>query len=65
VSAGREAGEQGGSFSALEDAQLRRLTDQAYDLRETPYLGDACQAVVDWHERTLPDRLDRRAGEAA
>jgi hypothetical protein len=51
-------------FSPIEQAQLRRLSDQAFDLRETPYLVDACQAIVDWHERTLPDRLERHARSA-
>jgi hypothetical protein len=50
-------------FSEVEAAQLRRLTDQAFDLRGTPYLRDACAAIVQWHERTLPDRLERRAKE--
>ncbi len=49
------------SLSPLEDAQLRRLVHQGHELRETPYLQDAAQAIVDWHEWTLPDRLERRA----
>jgi hypothetical protein len=48
-------------FSAVEKAHLRRLVYQAFDLRETAYLRDACEAIVDWLERTLPDRLERRA----
>jgi len=48
-------------LTAAEDAQLCRLVYQGFDLRETPYLRDACEAIVDWHERTLPDRLERRA----
>jgi hypothetical protein len=51
-------------FSALEEAPLRRLVYQAFDLRDGPYLVDACAAIVDWHELTLPDRLERRAREA-
>jgi hypothetical protein len=51
-------------FSDVEAAQLRRLVNQAFDLRETPYLRDACAAIVAWHERTLPDRLERRAKAA-
>ena len=46
-------------FSPLEEAQLRRLTNQAFDLRGSPYMVDACEAIVDFHERTLPDRLER------
>lgn len=52
------------AFSDAEAAQLRRLVDQAFDLRETPYLREACEAVVDFHERTLPDRLERQAKAA-
>jgi hypothetical protein len=52
-------------FSELEDAQLRRLVYQAFDLRETPYFRDACEAILDWNDRTLPDRLERRARRAA
>lgn len=48
-------------FSQVEEARLRRLVYQAFDLRETPYLRDACEAIVDWQERTFPDRLERRA----
>jgi hypothetical protein len=48
-------------FTAAEEAQLRRLTDQAFDLNRTGYLRDACAAIVNWNERTLPDRLERRA----
>jgi hypothetical protein len=49
------------SFDAAEEAQLRRLVYQAWDLRGGPYLLDACRAIVDWNEGTLPDRLERRA----
>jgi len=49
------------SLSPLEETQLRRLVHQGHELRETPYLLDASQAIVDWHEQTLPDRLERRA----
>jgi hypothetical protein len=52
-------------FSELEEAQLRRLVDQAFDLRDGPYLRDACEAIVDWHWKTLPDRLERRAERGA
>jgi hypothetical protein len=48
-------------FSPLEQAQLRRLVDQAFELRTSAYLHDAVAAIVAWNERTLPDRLERRA----
>jgi hypothetical protein len=49
------------TFTAVEEAQLGRLVYQAFDLRGTPYLIDAWEAVIDWAERTLPDRLERHA----
>jgi hypothetical protein len=52
-------------FSDLEAAQLRRLVYQAFDLRDGPYAADAYQAVVDFHEATLPDRLERQANTSA
>jgi hypothetical protein len=51
----------GGSLDAVEEAQLRRLVYQAFELRDGPYFRDACEAIVAWNERTLPDRLERRA----
>lgn len=48
------------TFTSHEVAQLRRLVDQAFDLRETGYVHDACEAVADWYWRSLPDRLDRK-----
>jgi hypothetical protein len=50
-------------FSEEENAQLMRLVNDAFDLRETPYSRDAAEAIVDWSERTRPDRLERHAGE--
>ncbi len=52
-------------FSAIEEARLRRLVDQAFDLRSTPYLRDACEAICQFNETTLPDRLARQAESAA
>ena len=52
-------------FSDVESAQLRRLVYEAYDLRDGPYLRDAVEAVVAWHERTIPDRLERQARTTA
>jgi hypothetical protein len=52
-------------FSDLEAAQLRRLVYEAFDLRGTGYLRDAVAAIVDWTERTLPDRLERQARRKA
>jgi hypothetical protein len=34
-----------------EERHLRALVDQAFELRDTPYLTDACAAIRDWHER--------------
>jgi hypothetical protein len=33
-----------------DDRELRALVDQAFELRETPYLVDAVAAIVEWHE---------------
>jgi hypothetical protein len=51
------------SFSPVEEAQLRRLVDQAFDLGHegSPYYIDAVEAIVAWHWQTLPDRLERKA----
>jgi hypothetical protein len=51
-------------LSLAEEAQLRRLVNEAYDLRDGPYLRDACESLIAWHYRTLPDRLERAAKEA-
>jgi hypothetical protein len=45
--------------------ELRALTDQAWELRDSPYLLDACQAIVDWHERRFLRRYERRQERAA
>lgn len=47
------------SWSDEENAQLMRLVHQAFELRETPYLRDAVEAIVRWREDTLPDRIER------
>jgi hypothetical protein len=52
-------------FSDLEAAQLRRLVGEAFDLRQSAYFTDAVRAIVNWHERTLPDRLERQARRRA
>jgi hypothetical protein len=46
-------------FTREEQAQLRRLVYQAFDLRETPYFTDAVYAIVEWNERLLPDLIER------
>jgi hypothetical protein len=48
-----------------EDEQLRALVVQAFDLRGTPYLVDACRAIVDWYERRHLRQLEREQGEHA
>jgi hypothetical protein len=42
------------------ERRLRRLVDQAWDLRDSPYYRDACQAIVDLHYH----RLEIEAAEA-
>jgi hypothetical protein len=41
------------------------LTDQAWELRQTPYLRDACEAIIEWHERRHLRRLEREQERAA
>jgi hypothetical protein len=41
------------SVASREELELRRLVDQAWELRGTPYLTDACAAIVEWRERRL------------
>ena len=44
-----------------EERRLHALVSQAWELRGTPYLVDACSAVEDeWHRRHLT-RLERNA----
>jgi hypothetical protein len=54
------------TFSA-ERLALYRLVWQAFRMRDTPYLVDAAQAIVDWHEQCAYDRLaeDERKDAAA
>src|SRR2546423_14854211 len=46
-------------FSPVEEAELRALVYQAYELRDSPYMHDACQAIVDWYERLPLTRYER------
>jgi hypothetical protein len=52
-------------FNDVEEAQLRRLVNDAYDVRESGYVRDAVDAIVEWRERTWPDRLERHARRQA
>ena len=45
---------------AQEAGELRGLVAQAWDLRHTPYLDDAADAIVDWHERRALRRQMRQ-----
>ncbi|MGZ8706835.1 MAG: hypothetical protein ACXW0R_05560 [Gaiellaceae bacterium] len=40
--------------------ELHALVCQAFDLRETPYDRDACEAIIDWHERRWLRALERK-----
>lgn len=42
------------------DEKLKRLVFQAWDLKQTPYMTDACQAIVDFHDQSWEERLDGR-----
>jgi hypothetical protein len=45
--------------TAREENELRALVYQAFELRATPYLTDACQAIVDWFARLPLARFER------
>jgi hypothetical protein len=53
------------ALTPLEEAQLRRLVNQAWELKDSPYYRDAINAICDWHYDTLPDRLERANKTAA
>jgi len=40
--------------------ELRALVDEAFDLRDTPYMGDACEHIIEWRARTNLRQLERR-----
>jgi hypothetical protein len=42
-----------------EDRELAALVAQAFELRGTPYLRDAVEAIVDWHDRRQLRRYER------
>ena len=46
-------------LTPAEEAALKRRVNQAFDLRETQWLREAVEAIVDWRELTEPDRLER------
>ena len=48
-----------------EEKELRALVDQACELRGTPYLVDAAEWIVRWHERRHLRALERRMDEKA
>jgi hypothetical protein len=48
-----------------EDRELRALVDQAFELRETPYVLDAVEAIVDWWDRRYLRARERRDQEFA
>jgi hypothetical protein len=45
-------------MTAREEQELRALVCQAFELRETPFLVDACAAIADWIERRPLARLE-------
>jgi hypothetical protein len=52
--------------TSRETAELRGLVLQAFGLRRSAYLVDACRAIVDWHERRPLATLENdQAFEAA
>jgi hypothetical protein len=39
------------------ELRLRRLVEQAFELRESPYYKEALEAIVELHERRLEIRV--------
>lgn len=51
----------GSSFSALEQAELRRLVFRAHALKEgKPGYHEALEAIETWDAESLPNRLRRK-----
>jgi hypothetical protein len=50
---------------AAECAELHALVLQAWELRDGPYLREAVEAIVAWHERRPLTRLERRQAREA
>jgi hypothetical protein len=48
-------------LNAVERAQLRRRVYQLFELRDTPYLRDGIEDLIEWWYSTEPDRLERAA----
>jgi hypothetical protein len=53
------------SFLPHEDEELYLLVGQAFELKGSPYYIDAIQAIVDWDDRRLLARLERKQEELA
>lgn len=52
-------------MTAAERERLRALVDQAWELRGSPYLRDACEAIIDWHDRRALARLELQQVKSA
>ncbi len=50
-------------MTPAEERELFRLVSQAWDLRDTPYVHDAVEAIITWHETRVVRELDRRDEE--
>jgi hypothetical protein len=46
-----------------EKVELHALVIQAWELRDSPYLVDACRTICEWHERRPLTALERQAVE--
>lgn len=47
-------------MTRADEHELRALVDQAFDLRDGPYLRDAAEWIVRWHERRHLRAYERR-----
>lgn len=52
-------------LDAEDELELRRLCGQAFELKGTPYLRDACEAIIEWHDRRHVRVLERRERQRA
>lgn len=48
-----------------EERELAALVGQAFELKGSPYLLDACAAIAEWHDRRHIRRFERRQRERA
>jgi hypothetical protein len=53
------------TLAQYEKTELYALVLQAWELRENPYLQDACAAIVAWHRRRPLAAFERQQTQDA